>query len=169
MNEVPLEEMLRVAADTRKASIGLPESQSLSDHRIPLTPEGAAVLVERRFRVLLEHGAADHIHYSDDAYARHGVEIVERDEAFGADIVVYLQHLSAADAKKVKRGALLLTFMHTAEEDRLPLEILVRRHVIALALDRITDEKGHRPFADILREIDGRAAIPVSWSFRSKL
>lgn len=164
MKEVPLEEMLRVAADTRKASIGLPASQSLSYHRIPLTPEGASVLVDRGFRVLLEHGAAEHIHYSDDAYARHGVEIVERDEALGADIVLYLQHLSAADAKKVKRGALLLTFMHTSEEDRLPLEILVKRHVIALALDRITDDKGHLPFADILREIDGRAAIAVASS-----
>lgn len=156
--------MLRIAADTRKTTIGLPASRSLSDHRIPLTPEGAAVLVDRGFRVLLEHGAADHIHYSDNAYARCGVEIAERDEALGADIVVHLPALTVADARKIKRGALLLTFMHATDDDRDTLDILLRRHVIALALDRITDERGNRPFADILREIDGRAAIAVASS-----
>lgn len=156
--------MLRIAADTRKTTIGLPASLSLSDHRIPLTPEGAAVLVDRGFRVLLERGAADHIHYSDNAYARCGVEIVERDESLGADIVVYLPALTVADARKIKRGALLLTFMHATDDDRPALDILLRRHVIALALDRISDDRGNRPFADILREIDGRAAIAVASS-----
>ena len=159
---IPLEELLRVNADTRKATIGLPASQSAGDHRFPLTPEGAGQLVERGFRVLMQRGAADHIHYPDEAYARCGVELVERPEALGADIIIYLAALSCADARLVKRGALLLTFMQAGEETRLQLEMLMRRHVIVLDLGRITDERGNRPFADILREIDGRAAIAVA-------
>ncbi len=161
---IPLEELLRVNADTRKATIGLPASQSAGDHRFPLTPEGAGQLVERGFRVLMQRGAADHIHYPDEAYARCGVELVERPEALGADIIIYLAALSCADARLVKRGALRLTFMQAGEETRLQLEMLMRRHVIVLDLGRITDERGNRPFADILREIDGRAAIAVASS-----
>ncbi len=40
----------------------------------------------------------------------------------------------------------------------------MRRHVIVLDMGRITDERGSRPFADILREMDGRGAIAVASS-----
>ena len=161
---IPLEEVLRVNADTRKATIGLPASESAGDHRFPLTPEGAGQLVERGFRVLMQHGGAAHIHYTDEAYARCGVELVERAEALGADIIVYLAAPSGADSRLIKRGALLLTFMQSTDGIRLQLEMLLRRHVIVLDLGRILDEHGNRPFADILREIDGRAAIAVASS-----
>ena len=159
---IPLEEVLRVNADTRKATIGLPASESAGDHRFPLTPEGAGQLVERGFRVLMQHGGAAHIHYTDEAYARCGVELVERAEALGADIIVYLAAPSGADSRLIKRGALLLTFMQSTDGIRLQLEMLLRRHVIVLDLGRILDEHGNRPFADIRREIDGRAAIAVA-------
>ena len=161
---VPLEELLRAAIDTRKATLGLPASKNPADHRFPLTPEGAGLLVERGFRVLMERGAAKCIHYTDEAYVARGVELCDRRSALSCDIVVYLQAFDVSDAREVKRGALLLTFMHTTPDDAIPLGILLQRHVIALALDRITDEHGNLPFADILHEIDGRAAIAVASS-----
>lgn len=158
----PLEEVLRVGTVTRRIAVGLPATDSLSDHRFPLTPEGAGMLVERGFSVKMERGAAAHIHYSDEAYCRHGVEMVERAEALEADIVVYLPAMSTADARRIKRGALLLTFLHASKQDTETLNILLKRHVIALALELLTDASGNRPFADILHEIDGRAAIAVA-------
>ena len=101
----------------------------------------------------MEAGAAGHIHYSDDAYCRHGVRIVERAEALGADIIIYLGKLDTVDARRVKRGALLLTF-RSACTDPETLRLLLRRHVIALGLENLTDKAGRRPFADILHEID---------------
>lgn len=160
----PLEKLLDATAAARQVVIGLPAPQSLSDHRFPLTPEGAGMLVEKGFVVKMEKGAAERIHYADDAYSRCGVEIAERTETLEADIVLYLQALDTVDARRIKRGALLLTFMHTANEHAETLRILLRRHVIALALDRLTDAQGNRPFADILHEIDGRAAIAIASS-----
>lgn len=156
--------MLRPATAARQVSIGLPASAGLSDHRFPLTPEGAGMMIDRGFRVLMERGAASHIHYADDAYVRHGVEIVERREAFGADIVIYLPCPASSDARAIKRGALLLTFLEAALHNAEALGILMRRHVIALGLELLTDEAGHRPFADILSEISGRAAMAVASS-----
>lgn len=161
---IPLEEMLKTATTERKAVVGLPASRGMLDHRFPFTPEGAGLLVERGLRVKMERGAARHIHYGDDAYSARGVEIVDRAEAFGADIVVYLPAIDTADARLLKRGGLLLSFMHVTEADAESLRILLNRHVITLGLDLLTDNAGRRPFADILREIDGRAAIAIASS-----
>ncbi len=159
---IPLEELLSAKAGKRNVVIGLPAASGLVEHRFPLTPEGAGMLVSRGFSVKMEKDAARYIHYSDSAYSRCGVEIVERAEALAADIVVYLPPLEAADAARLKRGSLLLSFLPCREGDRETVRLLVERHVIALALELICDESGNRPFGDILHEIDGRAAIAIA-------
>ena len=136
---IPLEELLSAKTGKRSVVIGLPAAGGVVEHRFPLTPEGAGMLVSRGFCVKMEKGAAEYIHYSDAAYARCGVEIVERAEALAADIVVYLPPMEVADARRLKKGSLLLSFIHNREA-------------------------GHRPFADILHEIDGRAAIAIASS-----
>ncbi len=40
----------------------------------------------------------------------------------------------------------------------------MKRNIVALAIDLIGDPEGHTPFADILNEIDGRAAIAIASS-----
>lgn len=163
-NPVPLEEAVRTASPERSATIGLPAARNLFDHRFALTPEGAARMVERGFRVVMERGAAMGIHYPDEAYSRRGVAIVERAEAFGADIVVYLSSLSVDDIRVMKRGSLLLGFRHSGDDDADALRMLLERKVIYLALEDICDERDRRVFGDVLREIDGRAAMAVGSS-----
>lgn len=161
---VPLEELLKAQTVARQATVGLPACASMLDHRFPLTPEGAGMLVARGFRVRMESGAASRIHYSDEAYSRCGVEITDRAAALNSDIVVYLQALDTTDARRLKRGSLLLGFRHTEPENVETLRILLQRNVISLALDILTDDAGNKPFADIMHEIDGRAAIAIASS-----
>ena len=149
---IPLEEVLKATTVTRQAVVGLPASRGMLDHRFPLTPEGAGMLVARGFRVKMERGAAEHIHYSDEAYTRCGVEIVERSETFAADIIVYLPALDIADARMIKRGSLLLTFLHVGEGDAEVLRTLLRRHVIALALELLTDDPVVSPLPTYCRK-----------------
>ncbi|MDE6207757.1 MAG: hypothetical protein K2M55_08115 [Muribaculaceae bacterium] len=161
---IPLEEVLKATGVQRQAVIGLPASHGMLDHRFPLTPEGAAMLVDRGFRVKMERGAATLIHYPDDTYSRRGVEIVDRAEALAADIVVYLPALDSIDARLLRRGSLLLTFLSPYADNPDVVRILLHRHVIALGLELLTDDAGRHPFADILHEIDGRAAMAVASS-----
>ena len=160
----PLEQMLRAGACTRRISIGLPASESLMERRFPLTPEAAGMLVERGYTIKMEAGAADAIHYPDGAYAARGVEIVERAEALGSEIVISLPMLTAADVSLMRPGALLLTFANYSSRYTPVVLALLRRHVITLALDLLADENGHRPFADVLSEINGRAALALASS-----
>ncbi len=109
--------LLQAAATTRSISIGLPASTSYSEKRFPLTPEAAAVLVERGYSVRMQAGAAASIHYPDSAYARMGVQITDRDTALRSDIVIHLPAISYADTTRMRRGALLLTFFHPELQD----------------------------------------------------
>lgn len=122
------------------------------------------MIAERGFTVKMEAGAAETIHFPDSAYASAGVQIVERAEALRCDIVVHLPAIDPVDALRLKKGSLLLTFLHLREQNSDALRILLQRHVIALALDLIADEAGHKPFADILNEINGRAAMSIAAS-----
>lgn len=160
----PLEQLLAVATQARTISIGLPASESAAERRFAITPEGAGALVARGFRLRMQAGAARCIHYPDTAYAAQGVEITDRAGAMACDIVLHLPALSAADARLLRRGALVLTLLHPSRQDARALRMLLEKHVIALALDLVRDDAGHRPFADILHEIDGRAAIAMASS-----
>lgn len=159
----PLERMLGIAIPRPLVTIGLPAPSS-NERRFPLTPEATGMLVERGFAVKIEKGAAESIHYSDLRYSQHGAQICRRDEALRADIVICLSPLTTAEARMIKRGGMLMTLMRSIEESPDVIGVLLRDRVIAIAIDRIVDGMGHKPFADILAEISGRAAIATASS-----
>lgn len=155
----PLEQPTATASARRKLSIGLPRCNDTAERRFPLTPEGAEMLVEQGFEVYMESEAATTIHYPDNKYAAAGVNICHRDKTLACDIVIHLAPLFPADINRMRRGAMLLTLLSLCRLSRESVEALLSRHIITIAIDLITDNKGNRPFADILAEIDGRAAM----------
>lgn len=161
------QEML-TAERRRSLTIGLPAGTSSRERRFPLTPEGAGILVDAGFKVKIEEGAAAPIHYTDAQYMRAGAEVTSRDSALACDIVLHLSPIAIADARRLKRGALLLTLLNDTSQEAAAVKELLRRHVTTIAIDRITDKNGHTPFADILAEIDGRAAIAICSSLLAR-
>lgn len=160
----PLEQAVRLMSGKRRVTIGLPAAASASERRFPLTPECAAMLAERGFELRMQAGAASVIHFSDDTYRCGGVRIVDRREAFACDIVLHLPAISPADAALIRPGAVLLSLLHVDRQDPVALKTLLQRHVIAIALNLITDDDDNLPFADILSEVDGRAAMALASS-----
>lgn len=158
----PQEQPLEVLTAKRRVTIGLPAASSATERRFPLTPEGAKMLSERGFEVKMEEGAAASIHFSDDAYRRGDVKIVNRREALGCDIVIHLPAISPSDAANLKPGAVLLSLLHAEHQSAAAVRVLLQRHIISIALDLVEDDRGHLPFADILSEIDGRAAMAIA-------
>lgn len=155
----PHEQPSATATARRKLTIGLPQCNDAAERRFPLTPEGAEMLVDQGFEVLMEREAATTIHYHDRRYTEAGVNICNRNEALACDIVIHLAPLPPSDINQMRRGAMLLTLLSLSRLSRETVEALLSRHIITIAIDLINDNKGNRPFADILSEIDGRAAI----------
>lgn len=159
VTHTPLEQPVAVRQSRRLFTIGLPMCHDASERRFPLTPEGVALLVEQGFVIKMESDAARSIHYTDAQYTRAGAEVCSRADALGCDIVVHLAPMSPADVARMRRGALLFTLYALCRQTPSAVKALLERNVIAVAVDLIKDDNGHCPFADILAEIDGRAAM----------
>lgn len=155
----PLEQPVMTATQRRSISIGLPANTNPADRRFPLTPEGAQMLVEQGFNVLMEEGAAASIHYTDESYRRLGVQTVSRSQALACNIVIYLSPLVPADIIAMRRGAMLLTVSIPTVWPAEAIRNLLHRSITAIDISLIADDRGNLPFADILAEIDGRAAM----------
>lgn len=148
----------------RRLSIGLPAAADPRERRFPITPEAAGILTDRGYEVRLESGASTPIHYDDTAYMRQGAIITSRAEAMQADVVITLSPLRGADIRTMRRGAMLLTLLRSVATCADTVAELLRRNIVTLAIDLLGDREGHTPFADILSEIDGRAAMALASS-----
>lgn len=155
----PLEQPTATATARRRLSIGLPRCNDATERRFPLTPEGAEMLVEQGFDVFIEKDAANTIHYSDSRYTAAGAQVSDRPTTLACDIVIHLAPLAPTDINKMRRGAMLLTLLSLNRLSHETVSALLSRHIITIAIDLIRDSKGNLPFADILAEIDGRAAM----------
>lgn len=161
----PQEAAVEVATPRKRASVGLPKCMNSAEKRFPLTPEAVGALTRLGFSVLMESGAATYIHYPDSAYQRAGARIVPRRDALQADIVIHLAPLGIADIRMLRRGALLLSLANFSRpQGGAVVKELLARRVINIAIDLVRDERGNRPFGDILSEIDGRSAMTIAAS-----
>ncbi|MBD5170820.1 MAG: hypothetical protein HDT07_02280 [Bacteroidales bacterium] len=159
-----LEQLTRIKNGRRAYTVGIPAPRLPEERRMPLTPEGASILVSDGYHVKIERNAGLPIHYDDPRYAHSGAELVTRSETLEADIVIYLGVLTTAEALRLRPGILLLTLHESAAQSTETLAILLQRQITVLALNLVADHRGNRPIADILGEIDGRAAIAISSS-----
>lgn len=163
-NATPMEQPASVATIRRRITIGLPCNNDASEQRFPLTPEGVNRLIEKGYVVRIEHGAANSIHYTDNAYTRQGAEMTDRQGVLLSDIVINLSIPTPADVKCMRRGAMLLTLQCPDQEHSDTITEMQHRAIVGVAVNNISDEQGNMPFADILAEIDGRAAIAIAAS-----
>lgn len=160
----PLEQAEAIKTDKKRISIGLPLNSDCSERRFPLTPEGVKRLIEKGYVIKIENGAATSINYNDNAYLRQGAELTNHQETLSCDIVINLSMLPAKDIKQMRRGAMLLTLLYP---NKLPIDSIIemqQRSIVGIAVNHISDERNNLPFADILSEIDGRAAIATASS-----
>ena len=158
----PQEQLLGIKPGSRHLSIGLPAEHNGGEKRFPLTPEGVALLTREGFAVLIERGAGEGIKYSDLHYTEAGAQAVESGEVFRCDVVLKITPLNEEEAASIRPGGLLLTLLQPQYQSASVLKVLMQKRVTAVPIDRVVDDKGRYLFADILDEIDGRAAIVLA-------
>lgn len=159
-----LEQMTMMKNGRRTLTLGVPAPRAPYDRRMALTPEGASILVSQGIKVQIERDAGSTIHYDDNRYARAGAAIVTRVEALASDIIVYIGALTPVEAATIRPHAVLLTLFDSAVYQPATVNVLLERQITVFALNYITDQAGNRPVADILGEVDGRAAIAIGSS-----
>lgn len=127
--------------------------------RFLLTPESCGLLTSAGIKVSMEVGAGVDISFSDETYAEYGVSIVTREQALKCPIVLSYQPLRTKDIKKMTKGATLLCMMGEGLFEAAAVKALLEHKISCGCLDNMYSHHDVTIFADIVDDIDGRAAI----------
>lgn len=127
--------------------------------RMLLTPEACGLLTSAGIKVSMETNAGIDISFPDENYAEYGVQIVSRAEALQCPLVLSFMPLLSKDIKKMKKGAALLCMMgHTLFESS-TIKTLLEHKIDCGCFDNMYSHHELTIFANIIDEIDGRAAV----------
>lgn len=137
--------------------------------RFLLTPEACGMLTSSGIKIRMEAGAAVDISFKDEQYAEFGVEIVTREQALLSDVVLSYLPPSAADIMKMRPEAGLLTMMDNTLFEPEHINALLERRIATGCLDNMFSYNDEPVFANIIDEIDGRAAVMYAQDYLSFL
>lgn len=116
--------------------IGVPKESAANERRVALIPDAASRL--SGCEVLLESGAGDSALYPDSAYIQKGTKIAsgKRELYERADMLLKVQPPSVEDAKLLKEGSVLISFLFPASNLDL-VRTLAERKITAFAMELI--------------------------------
>ncbi|HEX9578492.1 MAG TPA: alanine dehydrogenase [Myxococcales bacterium] len=149
--------------------IGCPKEIKTREYRVGLVPGGAAALLARGHRVLIEKGAGVGSGLTDDAYESVGAEILERaaDVWSGAEMIVKVKEPIASEYPLMKEGQTIYTYFHLAADKPL-FKALLERRIAAVAYETIQTDDGQLPLLKPMSEVAGRMAVQVGAVYLEK-
>ena len=142
------------------ASIGVPKEIKLDEQRVALTPDAVRELVSQGLEVRIETGAGAGAGIGDDAFAAAGAQMVSRDEAWGAHLVVKVKEPQAEEFVYLRKDMVLFTYLHLAAYPSVG-EALLEAGTAAIAYETVQLENGSLPLLAPMSEIAGRLAAQV--------
>ena len=96
------------------ASIGIPKEIKLDEQRVALTPDAVRELVTHGLEVKIEAGAGAGAGIGDDAFRNAGAQLVSRDEAWAAHLVVKVKEPQPEEFGYLRNDMVLFTDLHLA-------------------------------------------------------
>jgi alanine dehydrogenase len=149
--------------------IGCPKEIKIREYRVGLVPGGAAALVARGHRVLIEKGAGVGSGLPDDTYLSVGAEIVERpaDVWSRSEMIIKVKEPIASEYPLMKEGQTIYTYFHLAADKPLS-KALLERKIAAVAYETIQTEDGQLPLLKPMSEVAGRMAVQVGSVYLEK-
>ena len=93
-------------------TVGVPKEIHALEKRVAIAPANVPQLRKKGFKVAVEKGAGAEADFPDSAYQAAGAEIVSKEDAFGADIVMKVrapeEDGEAHELDLMKEGATLI-------------------------------------------------------------
>lgn len=147
------------------ATVGCPKEIKPQENRVALTPAGAAQLVRRGLRVIVERQAGVGADYRDEEYAAAGAELVPGPEQVFAEarLIVKVKEPQPSELALLRPDHVLFTYLHLAADKELT-EALVATGATGIAYETV--QIGHRlPLLEPMSEVAGRMSIVMGAYF----
>ncbi len=116
--------------------LGIPKETAPGERRVASIPEVVAKLVAKGFEVRVERGAGEASDYHDRDYEAAGARMVDRDEAFAADLIMKVRRPSVEEVALMRDGVFYLGFIETCGEDEI-VGAMHARGMRVFAMERI--------------------------------
>lgn len=156
-------EMLEVVKKRNKLTIGIPKETRLQENRVALVPASIAGLVANGHRVLVEQGAGLKTNYTDHRFSEAGAEIAySKEEVFKCNILLKVAPPTLDEIDLMQPGQILISPLQIPILDSEYIEKLLKKRVIALAMEYIKDEFGIFPIVRTMSEIAGITAMTTA-------
>jgi NAD(P) transhydrogenase len=104
----------RAAIATSDLVVGVPKESHYNERRVAHTPTTVAQMVDLGFQVKVEKDAGVFSDFSNAQYLDAGAEIVEKEEAWGADIVMKIRKPEMEEAEMLKDGGAIYSLVQPA-------------------------------------------------------
>lgn len=116
--------------------IGIPKETRPDERRVAGTPETVRKLGGEDDEVVVEGGAGDGAAIADADYEAAGARVGEAAEAWDADLVLKVQPPTPEEARGLRTGATLVSFLYPAANPDV-VEALLARGATALAMESV--------------------------------
>ncbi len=118
--------------------IAVPSETHANERRVALIPDAVKKLVRAGFDVVIESGAGIHAGFSDTEYTEAGATLSSDTDALlgGADILLRVNKPALEDIKKVKRGALHISYLDPYNEAEL-IDAMAAQGVSSVSMEMI--------------------------------
>ncbi len=118
--------------------VGVPRETVLYENRVALIPDGVSKLAKAGLGVIVEAGAGLSASVTDEMYRDAGAITVDSAaQIFGkADVILKVQPPTLEEARAIKEGAILISFLQAARNQDI-VEALAGRRVTALSMHRV--------------------------------
>src|SRR4030088_430279 len=139
--------------------IGVPTEIKADEYRVATTPAGVRELTVRGHEVLVQAGAGEGSAMDDDQFRAQGARSVEdADAVFAeADLVLKVKEPQPEEARKLREGQTLFTYLHLAAEPELA-RALQESGATCIAYETVEDSDGRLPLLAPMSEVAGKIA-----------
>ena len=139
--------------------IGVPKEIKNHEYRVGLTPSGANALVDAGHEILIETNAGEKIGFNDHSYKNAGATIVpSAEDVYSSEMIVKVKEPQPGEYSLLKEGQVLFTYLHLAPDPQ-QTQALLKRKVIGIAYETVTDAQGRLPLLTPMSEVAGRLSI----------
>jgi len=148
--------------------VGVPKEIKNHEYRVGLTPAGVHALTLAGHEVVVEANAGARIGFGDADYLAAGARIAANAlEAYGgADMVIKVKELQAAEFPLTRPGQLLFAYQHFAPDPDL-LQHVIDCGLSCVAYETVTDAQGELPLLAPMSRVAGRLAPQMgAWALQ---
>ncbi|HVN77617.1 MAG TPA: alanine dehydrogenase [Terriglobia bacterium] len=148
--------------------IGVPKEivvrRAVEEKRVSLSPAAVSDLTANGIEVIVEKGAGDGAHFSDDEYREAGASLVySKEEAYRrTDLVVKVQAPLEEEWPFLKENQVLMGFLLLGIMPRPLLQRVLDQNITAIGMELIVKEDGSHPLQRAMSKIAGKMAPQIA-------